>query len=64
MGKAVPRGLKSRANKIMSVYKDSLSTDFEKNKAFVKSMDLPFTVSVRNLIAGYITKKMKQEASA
>lgn len=64
MGKAVPKGLKSRGNTIIKLYKEQLSLEFEKNKAFVNSLKLPFTTSVRNTVAGYITKKMKQQAAA
>jgi len=63
MGKAVPRGVKSRAHKLMELYKENFSLDFEKNKGFIDSLNLPFPKKIRNLIAGFITREIKAKSS-
>lgn len=59
MGKAVPKNIKLRAAVLMEKYPDSFSNDFEKNKEFIVSLELPFPKSTINLITGYITRKNK-----
>lgn len=60
MGKAVPKGIKARANFLMQEFPESFSEDFEKNKEFINSLDLPFLTRLnRNLIAGFISRKVK-----
>jgi ribosomal protein S17E len=59
MGKAVPRGIKSKAATLMKLYSDKFGVDFEKNKQFLNSLDLPFSKLTRNLLAGYISKQLK-----
>jgi small subunit ribosomal protein S17e len=59
LGKAVPKGIKSRADFLLQRYPDSFSRDFEKNKEVLNSLGLPFSKQTRNLIAGYISKKKK-----
>ena len=54
MGKAVPRGIKVKAEQLLTRFPDDFSEDFEKNKAFLDSLDLGFYKSTRNLIAGHI----------
>lgn len=61
MGKAAPKGIKTRANYLLKKFEDKFSNDFEKNKEFIESMDLPISNTNRNLIAGYITRKVKQK---
>ena len=60
MGKAVPRGVKSRANELIKLYKESLSSNFEKNKKFIEAFDFGFSKKTRNLIIGYVTRKIKE----
>ena len=60
MGKAVPRGLKRKAEILMEKFPDSLGTGFEKNKKFIDSLKLPFPKGTCNIIAGYISRKIKQ----
>lgn len=60
MGKAVPKGIKSKANLLVSKFADRFSPDFDKNKEFIKTLELPFSKKERNLMAGFITRKMKQ----
>ncbi|MEW6294732.1 MAG: 30S ribosomal protein S17e [Candidatus Diapherotrites archaeon] len=63
MGKAVPRGVKSRAHKLMELHEGKFSPDFEKNKEFINSLKLPFPRKIRNLIAGFITREAKAKSS-
>ncbi|HOD89980.1 MAG TPA: hypothetical protein PKK56_02795 [archaeon] len=61
MGKAVSNITKRKAEVIISEFKEELSTDFEKNKKFLKDMKLPLSKLTINLMAGYITRAMKKE---
>ena len=63
MGKAVPRGVKTKAHTLIQLYPDSFSKDFEKNKEFLNSLNLPFSKLTRNLIAGYISKQMAKKSN-
>ena len=60
MGKSVPKGVKTKAEILMEESKD-FSKDFEKNKEIINSMDLGFSKKIRNLVAGYITRKMSSK---
>jgi small subunit ribosomal protein S17e len=62
MGKAIPRPVKIRASLLLEKYPDKFTTDFEQNKRFIRSLGLPFSKTEQNLMAGYITRKKKQEA--
>jgi len=64
MGKAVPKNLKSRAAVLMKEYPDKFTIDFEQNKQFLDSLELPFSNQVRNLISGFITRKVRQKQAA
>jgi len=64
MGKAVPKNLKSRAAVLMKEYPDKFTIDFEQNKQFLDSLELPFSNQVRNLISGFITRKVRQKLAA
>lgn len=54
MGKAVPRGIKSKAIALFESFPESCTLNFEKNKEFVNSLNLELSPVNRNLIAGYI----------
>ncbi|MBU0662012.1 MAG: 30S ribosomal protein S17e [Candidatus Diapherotrites archaeon] len=63
MGKAVPRGVKTRAEDLLEKFPEQFSNDFEKNKAFLDSLEFDLAKSTRNLIAGYIASiKNKEKA--
>lgn len=62
MGKAIPRGMKRRAEEIMEEFPEKVSKDFDKNKALVDSLEMPFTKESRNLMAGFITRTMSSKA--
>ena len=54
MGKAVPRGVKTTAERLVEKFPDKFSGDFEANKKFIDSLELKLAKSTRNLIAGFI----------
>ncbi len=60
MGKAVPKGIKARAEEIQKYFADKVTTDFDLNKAFINSLSLPITKTNRNLIAGFLTRQTIQ----
>jgi ribosomal protein S17E len=62
MGKSVPKGVKSKAEILMKTAE--FSKDFEKNKEIINSMNLGFSKKIRNLIAGYISRKKASEESS
>lgn len=68
MGKAVPKNVKSKANLLLKVKPENFTLDFEKNKKAIDFLQLPISKSIRNLVAGFITrekvKKAKKEKQA
>ena len=58
MGKAVPQKVKSMANVLLQTYPAQLSGDFGANKKFVDSFGMPIPTTQRNLVAGFITRKV------
>tara|TARA_Y100000310_G_scaffold342688_1_gene446936 strand:+ start:4321 stop:4512 length:192 start_codon:yes stop_codon:yes gene_type:complete len=63
MGKSVPKAIKSRSNILIKMFPEKFSRDFEKNKLVIDSFELPFSKTDRNLIAGFITRKMADVSS-
>ncbi len=61
MGKAIPRGIKQRANTLLTERPELFTTDFEKNKKAIDSLGIPMFKTTRNLIAGFIVRKLKQK---
>jgi len=60
MGKSVPRGVKTKAE-ILLKENSEFSTDFDKNKELINSMDLGVSKKIRNLIAGFIVRKKSEK---
>jgi small subunit ribosomal protein S17e len=59
MGRIRTRPIKKIGDKLLASHKDSFSPKFEDNKKLVTELaDIP-TKKLRNLIAGYVTKKLK-----
>ncbi len=54
--------MKRVAEKLVKEYPDTFTTDFQDNKRKVQSHTDITSKSIRNKIAGYLTKKMKQKA--
>lgn len=59
MGKVKPRYIKSIAQKLLEMYPDKFSDKFEDNKKAVAELADLRSKSVRNKVAGYITRLVK-----
>jgi len=56
MGKSVPKGVKTKVEILLNE-SDEFSKDFEKNKEVINSMNLNFSKKIRNLIAGFVSRR-------
>jgi small subunit ribosomal protein S17e len=61
MGRIKQTYLKRVAEKLLREYPDGFTTDFKDNKKKVGLYTDITSKSIRNKIAGYLTKKVKQE---
>lgn len=61
MGKAVPKAIKMRVEILLEEAHDKVSASFEKNKEFLYSLKMPFSKIDRNIMAAYLTRKIKRE---
>ena len=59
MGKVRPSIVKRTARKLLSMYPDLFTDDFEHNKQMVKKLIETPSKKLRNQIAGYITHLVK-----
>ena len=59
MGRIRTGFVKRAGEKLMNLYKGQFSSKFEDNKKLVSERAIIPTKKLRNLIAGYITKKIK-----
>lgn len=50
-----------RVETLLEEIHDKLSPDFEKNKALLYSFHMPFSKVDRNIMAAYITRRIKAE---
>ncbi|AWR99447.1 30S ribosomal protein S17e [Metallosphaera hakonensis] len=64
MGNIYTRDIKRIGQEILELYKDKVTTDYEKNKELVRQVVEVYSKKVRNRIAGYITRKAKQAKRA
>ena len=64
MGRIKTRWMKNVANELIKRYPAQFSTDFEKNKRAVDSMDLIEDKIIRNKVCGYIVKLVSKQSSA
>ncbi len=63
MGKVRPKYIKSLARRLLELYPDKFTSDFEHNKRMVSSLaDIP-SKRVRNQVAGFITHLVKMRES-
>ena len=60
MGKVRPSFIKTTARKLLEMYPDQFTTDFEENKKKVAELTNVTSKRVRNRVAGYITRLVKQ----
>ena len=60
MGRVKPKFIKSLAEKLLETYPDRFTESFEENKKAVAELtDIP-SKTVRNKVAGYITRLVKR----
>ncbi len=59
-----PAYVKKTATMLMERYPDAFSTDFEHNKELVSELTNIESKTVRNRIAGYVTRKQGQPVEA
>ncbi|QQR92677.1 MAG: hypothetical protein IPJ89_00315 [Candidatus Iainarchaeum archaeon] len=64
MGKAVPKGIKTKAVTIMNELAEEVSDNFEANKKTINSLQLPIGKWTRNVMAGFMARKIKQKKQA
>ncbi len=64
MGKAVPKGIKTKAVTIMNEMAEEVSDNFEGNKKTINSLALPIGKWTRNVMAGFMARKIKQKKQA
>jgi len=64
LGKAVPKGLRSKAEFLLTNFDDQFSSDFDKNKDSFNAMHIPMTKVNRNILLGYITRQKKRKAAS
>jgi small subunit ribosomal protein S17e len=64
MGRIKTTLIKRNVNKLIKNYSDRFTTDFEENKKQVIELaDIP-SKKIRNIIAGYVTRLMKNKKEA
>ena len=59
LGKVRPAYIKRTARKLLQLYPDKFTDDFEHNKKVVTELAIVDSKRVRNRIAGYITRLVK-----
>lgn len=59
MGRIRTQFVKRISENLLKTYKDAFTTSFEENKKKVQELTDVATKKLRNMIAGYITKKVK-----
>ena len=62
IGRIKLRFVKSTATELIKQHPDKFTASFEKNKEFLKELDIIQSVSTRNKIAGYAVKQVKNKA--
>jgi len=60
MGRIKTTAVKTLANDLIKEHGDKFSEDFEKNKKALEDLKAISSKKVRNVLVGYITRRMKQ----
>lgn len=60
MGKSVQKSIKSRAEVLLEKCGEKFSKDFENNKKALKELDMPLSKTDRNVMAGYIARRIEE----
>jgi len=61
LGKAVPKSIKLRAETLLKRFAGKFGSDFEQNKRIIDELKFPFSRFDRNMIAGFITRKINEK---
>ncbi len=61
MGRIKPKFVKINARRLLEMYPDKFSDDFEHNKNVIKEMNLISSKKIINQLAGYITRLVKKK---
>lgn len=61
MGKAVPRSVKVRVEALLEKFPDRFGKDFGGNKQVLDELGLSLSRFDRNMIAGFLTRKMNEK---
>ncbi len=64
MGRVKPRYIKSLATKLLEMYPDRFTESFEENKKAVAELADLQSKSIRNKVAGYITRLVKARSAS
>ncbi len=59
MGRVKSTAIKTLGNKMIAEHGDKFSDNFEKNKEAITHIKEIKSKKIRNILAGYITRKMK-----
>jgi len=60
MGRIKNTSIKTLANEILKEHQNEFGKDFEKNKKALGKIKKIESKKIRNIVAGYITRKMKK----
>ncbi len=60
MGKVKNTAIKTLAEQLITEYGEKFSDDFEHNKNVLNEVRPIHSKKIRNIVAGYITRKMKR----
>ncbi len=61
MGRIKTKLIKALTNEVYTKYKDEFTTDFEENKKLLNDVQEGASKKIRNVIAGFTTRKKKQD---
>jgi len=61
VGKIRPTYIKRISEDLVKKFPDKFNTDFEHNKNMVRELADVYTATMRNRIAGYVTRTKKKE---
>lgn len=61
MGRIKTKLVKALTNEVFEKYNDEFTTEFDKNKKVVDSVQIGASKKIRNVVAGYTTRMKKQQ---
>ncbi len=61
MGKSVSKVLKYKGEVLLREFPEKFGNNFEKNKKELSTMELGFSKTIRNIVAGYIVRLAKRK---